>query len=663
MAVPEWFDERGGMGRFRASDPAQLGSVAAPAAGTVAAPAAGPGAAPTNATELSPGAGPGAAPTNAPESSRGAIGLVHWGMDTLQRCGEFFDPVVLANLDAALAHELANRASSRAADAAQELELAICESRPAQALAHFAQQQSSSKATAAKAQGRAAEATVVITSLGGAATDLGFDPAIVDGVSSASLVDAISVLEEAKNALSAVQAQAQALFVAGQRLEQARSGVPQERLGRGIIQQVALARHESPHRGRQLAELSEVLVREMPHTMNALVQGNINEYRATIVARETAFLSFEDRAKVDQMICGDADAVALLGTRELAASSRKAAYGLDPQAFLKRHEKAVGDRYVSLCPAPDGMTFLTALIPLKQGIRILTTLTKVADSAKASGNERSKGQIMADALMHRLIQHAPCDEGAGTLSDHRGVPEEGAPTEGASTVGVPSQAVAAEGTTAAGVSGAGHAAGTSWTTGSQPSAGGGSMCTTVSEPDIALELVMTDRALFEGANDPAVLVGYDPIPAPLARSMVLGDGGGFSPQVWLKRLFTHPKSNALMAMDSRSRLFPEGMKEFIRLQDQRCQTPYCDAPIRQYDHFKAYAAGGLTTIENGKGLCVDCNQQKEAPGWSFERGAGPEHGLPTTEIRTPTGHRYVSTAPPLPGGTQGKPSRRSNGKW
>ena len=548
-------------------------------------------------------------------------GLLVMGAAVLGRCATFFEPVVLAQLDAALAHEFARQAQSRAGNAAHTLELAISRGHSTEALEHLAHQGASAKMVANKAESRAALATAVITSLGGTVTEDGFDPDIVAQVSGASLIDAIAMLEEAKNALSAVQAQAQAIFVAQQRLDQAKSGLSKERLGQGIAQQVALARHESPYRGRQLCELSEVLVREMPYSMNAFTTGKISEYRASLIVKETAFLSFEDRAQVDKLICGNPDAAALLGTRELSSAARKAAYELDPEAFLKRHEKAIGDRYVSLRPAPDGMTFLTALIPLKQGVRILATLTRVADSAKASGDERGKGQIMADALMHRLIQHNPCDEGAGTLSDHRGVQPEN--STGETWAQVP-------GTTR------------------EP------WCTTVGQPEIALELIMTDRSLFGGAKDSAVLVGYGPIPAPIARNMTLGDGDGdgFSPRVWLKRLFTHPDSNALLAMDSKSRLFPEGMKEFLRIQDQRCQTPYCDAPIREYDHVKAYAAGGTTTIENGQGLCTACNQAKEALGWSFERGTGPENGCPSTEVITPTGHRYISTAPPLPGPTR-----------
>ncbi|WP_326951833.1 hypothetical protein [Arthrobacter sp. Leaf69] len=55
---------------------------------------------------------------------------------------------------------------------------------------------------------------------------------------------------------------------------------------------------------------------------------------------------------------------------------------------------------------------------------------------------------------------------------------------------------------------------------------------------------------------------------------------------------------------------------------------------------------GPTTQANGAGLCEACNHTKENPGWSVWPRPGPRH---TIEIRTPTGHSYQSTAPPLPG--------------
>ena len=60
----------------------------------------------------------------------------------------------------------------------------------------------------------------------------------------------------------------------------------------------------------------------------------------------------------------------------------------------------------------------------------------------------------------------------------------------------------------------------------------------------------------------------------------------------LRRLYAHPTSGALVAMESRARLFPRGLAAFIGLRDQRCRTPYCDAPIRHRDHARPWAGSG-----------------------------------------------------------------------
>ena len=83
------------------------------------------------------------------------------------------------------------------------------------------------------------------------------------------------------------------------------------------------------------------------------------------------------------------------------------------------------------------------------------------------------------------------------------------------------------------------------------------------------------------------------------------------------------------------------------MRDQRCRTPYCDAPIRHRDHAQPWAKGGPTTADNGLGCCERCNYAKEAPGWQVS--AGSEKHTHTAEFTTPTGAHYQSTAPPLPG--------------
>jgi hypothetical protein len=167
--------------------------------------------------------------------------------------------------------------------------------------------------------------------------------------------------------------------------------------------------------------------------------------------------------------------------------------------------------------------------------------------------------------------------------------------------------------------------------------------------DVTLNLVITDQALFSGtgndANESAYLHGYGPVPAELARELV-HEQALQSGLRW-RRLFTDPTGH-LTGMDPRTRLFPTRLATFIRLRDQTCRTPWCNAPIRHLDHITPHAAGGPTTTTNGQGLCTACNHAKQAPGWKA-RPPDPHDPRHTVTLTTPTGHTYHSTAPPLAG--------------
>lgn len=168
---------------------------------------------------------------------------------------------------------------------------------------------------------------------------------------------------------------------------------------------------------------------------------------------------------------------------------------------------------------------------------------------------------------------------------------------------------------------------------------------------VMLNVVMTDRTLFQGDSEPAHLDGYGTVPSTWARILVCGreqaDRERYRAQVSLKRIYTHPDTGALVGMDSRSRQFPKNLKDLIRIRDQYCRTPYCNAPIRHFDHVVQHSRGGPTSEANGAGRCASCNQTKEQEGWVEQvLDTGGRH---TLEITTPTGARYTSTAPPLPG--------------
>ncbi|HXH77142.1 HNH endonuclease [Nocardioides sp.] len=400
----------------------------------------------------------------------------------------------------------------------------------------------------------------------------------IEGVSDlddAERIDAVRALERLACVVTAAQARLASDLDASQRAEQEAAGVPVARRGRGVVEQVALARRESPHRGRQHLGLAKIVPSELPHTWTAWRTGRITEWKATIVARETACLTLEDRLTVDQIVAGSPDgaqSIESIGERELAGACLKEVARLDAAALVVRRRRAESERRVTLRPAPDTMTYLTALLPVKDGVAVLAALTRAADSARAAGDERGKGQVMADTLVAQVFSAADGD---------------------------------------------------------------------VSAPQVSLGLIMSDTALFGGSDDPAQLEGFGPIPAELARE-VMTDACDRDEAIWLRRLYTSPTTGELVSMDATGRFFRGSLARFIRLRDQVCRTPWCDAPVRHVDHLQTHADGGSTSARNGQGLCESCNYAKDAPRWRAR--PQPDGSIAVT---LPTGHQHRTRPPPL----------------
>lgn len=231
----------------------------------------------------------------------------------------------------------------------------------------------------------------------------------LSGGSDAERVDLIRRLEELKAGAAAAQARLSAALDASQRAAQAAAGVPARRQGAGVGAQVALARRESPQRGSQHLGLARVLCAEMPHTLAALTAGRLSEWRATLLARETACLSLEHRRTVDATLAGDPHLLEGLGDAALVRRTRMLAYRLDPASVVARSRKAAAERRVTCRPAPDTMAYLTALLPAAQAVAVYAALTRHADSVRAAGDDRTRGQVMADTLVERVTGQATAD--------------------------------------------------------------------------------------------------------------------------------------------------------------------------------------------------------------------------------------------------------------
>ncbi|ORV91582.1 HNH endonuclease [Mycobacterium interjectum] len=394
-----------------------------------------------------------------------------------------------------------------------------------------------------------------------------------DHADEAALIARIAELETVKSAAAAEQARASVRLEALRRAHESDAGVPAAQRGRGLAGEIALARRDSPARGGRHLGFAKALVNEMPHTLAALEAGRLSEWRATLIVRESACLDVEHRRALDAEMCADASQLDGMGDARIAAA-RAIAYRLDARAVVDRAAKAESERTVTIRPAPDTMTWVTALLPVARGVAVYAALKRAADT---TFDGRTRGQVMADTLLERVT---------------------GRPAE-------------------------------------------------VAQP-IAVNLVISDETLLGHDDTAAVVDGYGPIPAAVARHLVRDAAIDARSRATLRRLYRHPGSGSLVAMESRSRCFPKGLARFIGLRDQRCRTPYCDAPIRHHDHARPHHRGGATSAANGLGMCERCNYAKEAPGWRVAASVD-EMGRHTAEFTTPTGMRYRSGAPPPPG--------------
>ncbi|MBT2549405.1 HNH endonuclease [Arthrobacter sp. ISL-65] len=418
------------------------------------------------------------------------------------------------------------------------------------------------------------------------------------------MIDQIHAYEDVKCWASGQQARLSVAFEARHRQDHAdQAPLTAENLGKdrdkdrdlGAAEQIALARRESPNRGGRLLGTAKALM-QMPHTLAALDTGQLNEERVMHVAKETDCLSPADRTAVDEELAADTGTFTGVGTRTVIAAVRAAATRRDPRSVAQRASHAASERRVSLRPAPDCMTYLTALLPVQQGVAVYSALTRQADSLRAAGDPRSRGQIKADTLVEWTT----------------GTP--------AGITGIELNLVMTDRTLLQGDSEPARIPGYGIVPGAWAR-------------DLITQGQHSAQFQHPGRPDRGQPGEVDTTAAKELKT-------------WIRRLYTAPGTGDLVAMDSRRRLFPAPLRRFIHIRDDTCRTPYCDAPIRHHDHITPWHDGGTTTLANGAGLCEACNHTKELPGWKAQPRPGPRH---TVEITTPTGHSYHSTAPPLPG--------------
>lgn len=418
-------------------------------------------------------------------------------------------------------------------------------------------------------------------------------------------ISQIETLEKLESALVHARAAITADFDRSQREEQLRAKVRSRERGRGIADQIALARRISPAKASRELAFARALRDDLPATAELLAHGRINGSVAHAVHRETDHLDHLQRRAVDAEICAALPDVSPIRAGALA---KAAALKIDPEGETARARAAAKKRSVWNRPGKDGMCRFGADLPAAMATAMAATLRRDALGMVSDGSAegRTLQQVSADLLFERVTGQCP-----------------------ASGPGVEVQIVMT----------AGQLFGQSPESCHRHHAGA----------------AFGMESELDGA---AWLDGYGPIPAAIARAIAAGAPDLLLPspdqldssQAWVRRIFTDPTTGQLTGFDTKRRRFDATVRRFIQLRDRSCRIPFCDAPIRDHDHVQRHTDDGPTSIDNGLGVCRRFNLVKEMPGWSTRviHGHGPPGSHPhTVEITTPTGKTYRSTSPPV----------------
>jgi Domain of unknown function (DUF222) len=427
-------------------------------------------------------------------------------------------------------------------------------------------------------QAESPAADVLVARLDEMLAELAAAVADTAAASDADRIDRIARLEKLRSATAALQAAESVRFAQSQVAEQLAADVHPARIGRGIAEQIGLACRISPVAAARRLNTARAWCLELPHTYTQLTAGALSERVAETVVSETRHLDPATKSQLDAQLAGAG--ITKLGFTAAAACVRKFAYQADPRGYLQRGRTERQHRRVGVRPAPDTMALLTGYLPVEQGIACYAALRQHADTAVATGDGRTRDQIMADTLVERLTGQ-----------------------------------------------------------------------TRASDVNVELQLMMPLDSLINPEDAKAASIpGYGPLPVGLAWEILASSKGA----KWWRRLFTAPtgikgRSGPIVAGDPTRRRFDGWLAKLIKLRDQTCRDPYCEAPIRHIDHITRHSDNGPTILQNGRGTCERGNQVREMPGWHIKTiDCGFHTGPHKIIITTPTGHHYLSRAPDPP---------------
>ncbi|MEW9872786.1 DUF222 domain-containing protein [Arthrobacter sp. HS15c] len=332
---------------------------------------------------------------------------------------------------------------------------------------------------------------------------------------------------------------------------------------------------------------SHELTTRLPLTLSALQAGTISWQHARVMVDETASLDPAGAAALEAHFLDPAAPHPAGGcpAGEMPASRfrHKARIWRErhhQESIEERHAKGVLDRRVEYTPDRDGMAWLSAYLPADQAAATWNRITAIARGLQGPDEQRTLTQIRADVYAAALL--------GGGHSRSTGDGD----TAGGGGGG--------DGRAFDGDAGRKSSGGEAWNPGQVPT------------PRAEVLVTVPVFALLGATEEPAMLDGYGPIPASMARDLLANGAGSFH------RVLVDPRDGAQLEIGRKSYRPTEAMRRWLRMRDGRCTFPGCSNQSldNEADHLLAWADGGTTGVSNLRQLCPRHHRLKHASTWT-----------------------------------------------
>ncbi len=329
-----------------------------------------------------------------------------------------------------------------------------------------------------------------------------------------------------------------------------------------VTAEIACVLTIGPRSAGALLNQAHMLVTALPLTLGALQAGTISWQHARVMADEAATLERAGAAALEaHFLDPDApDEARACPAGEMPASrfrhkARTWRERHHTESIEKRHAKGILDRRVEYSPDQDGMAWLSAYLPADQAAAIWNRTTAIARGLQGPDESRIFTQLRADVLATALLSNG------NQVSN--GNPE-----------------------------------------GNDPGR--------VPAPRAQVLVTVPVFSLLGAAEEAAMLDGYGPIPASMARDLVANGADSFY------LVLVDPRDGAPLEIGRTSYRLTTAMRQWLRLRDGQCSFPGCSNQSldNEADHILAWHQGGTTGISNLGQACPAHHRLRHASTWN-----------------------------------------------